>query len=282
MPNLNIIRQQQSIIPTAGQILALSAAIVVAYVWLSLPPLAEYSLQAFAGCILLYFLLKRINQARLWELLPSTAVDEMTLVSFAFLLLVGGSQGTQSVFFPLIFVYLFFVSMTMNLITAIVISLETMIFFYALTPSATQLNLSHLFSIPVVMIFFLFAKYQYDQAQYQQNLAEIEAEEIHSYQVFLNSKTQQLDQSQQQTQRLSQYLISFIQHYLQPKLEQIKRMLDMDYAESTAGNAEETGLKRNRTSINQASIKGQLTLIEVQLEKVVSKLGNRKLEKRQT
>ncbi len=242
-------------LPSLAQILALSASVIVAYLWLSIPALAPYSLQAFAGCILLYFILKRANQAQIWQILPTTAVDEMVLVTFAFMILVGATDGTTSIFFPLMFVYLFFVSMTMNLTTSIVMTLETSLFFYALNPHLQQLNLSHLISLPVVMTFFLFAKYQYEQAKRNQNLVEIEKNEIHSYQIFLQHKESELANIKQNSNQTSQYFVSFIEHYLQPKLDQISNMLDF--------------------SQNRQTIKGQLSLIKIQLEKIADQLSSR-------
>jgi hypothetical protein len=238
-----------------AQTLALSASVIVAYFWLSLPVLAQYSLQAFALCILLYFILKRANQAKIWQILPTTAVDEMVLVTFAFFILVGATDGTTSIFFPLMFVYLFFVSMTMNLMTSIIMTLETTLFFYALNPHLQQLNLSHLISLPVVMTFFLFAKYQYEQAKRNQNLVEIERNEINSYQIFLQHKESELNSLRQNSSQTSQYFVSFIQNYLQPKLDQISNMLDF--------------------SQNRQTIKGQLSLIKVQLEKIADQLSSR-------
>lgn len=244
----------QDFFSSLAQTVALSASIIVAYLWLSIPGLNQYSLQAFAGCILLYFILKKANQAQIWQILPSTAVDEMVLVTFAFFVLVGATEGTTSLFFALMFVYLFFVSMTMNLSTSIFITMETTLFFYALNPNIEQLNLSHLISLPVVMIFFLFAKYQYERARENQNLIEIEKNEIHSYQIFLEEKDSELELTKKNSDQVNQYFVSFIEHYLQPKLDLVSSMLDF--------------------SQNRQPIKGQLSLVRLQLQKIVRQLTN--------
>ncbi len=234
---------------TLAQTLALSASIIIAYIWLQIPSLAQFSLQAFAGCILLYFLLKKLNDSAIWELLPTTHVDEMTLVSFAFLILIGATGGTTSAFFSLIFVYLFFVSMTMNRWTSIIVTLVTTLFFYALNPNVAQtLNLSHLAGIPLVMVFFMFARYQLEQTQHKQAVIEIEKNEIHSYKIYLNHKEKELSQAKDNTWDWLYFFESFIFGFLQPKLDQIINLTQFEQ--------------------NLPTIKGQLTLLRLELEKL--------------
>ncbi len=236
-----------------GESLALSAAAITAYVWLSFPAFAQYSLQVFALCILFYFILKKANDAAIWQVLPTTAVDEMTLVTFAFFILIGATGSTTSVFFFLIFVYLFFVSMTMQFWTAIVITLETLLFFYAHSPNiSNNLNLSHLISIPVVMTFFLFAKYQYEQAREKQTLIEIESNEINNYQIFLEQKDSQLKLTEGKMVDWLRYFYSFLFGFFRPKLEQLIEMVEFPQ--------------------NSKTIKGQLTLINLELEKIKNSL----------
>lgn len=227
-----------------AQILALSAAVFAAYVWLSFTSLAQYSLQVFALCILLYFVLKKLNDAAVWEILPTTAVDEMTLVTFAFLILIGATGGDESVFFPLIFIYLFFLSMTMRVATAITLCLEVLLFLYALSPSPSLL----LVNIPIVMTFFLFAKYQYDQAKTKQTIIEIESNELNSYQIFLQQKDLQLNEAEGKTWGWVKFFNSFVFDFLQPKIDNLIQLVEFPQ--------------------NHSMVKGQLTLIRLELEKL--------------
>ncbi|GEM_PF-405928 len=246
-------RKTSHVRKTLAQTLVLSAGIILAYVWLKIPVLAQYSLQAFAGCILLYFILKKLNDARVWELLPKTAVDEMTLVTFAFLILIGATGGTTSVFFSLIFVYLFFLSMTMHRWTAIIITLLILLFFYTLNPSLTSsLNLSHLVGIPLVMVFFLFARYQHQQAKDKQTLINIEKNEVYSYKVYLQQKESELKKAENTTWDWLYFFESFLFGFVQPKLDQLIEMSSFPQ--------------------NQKAIKGQLTLIRLELEKLKVKI----------
>ncbi len=242
----------QSGVSALAQILALSASIITAYLWLSIPFLEQYSLQVFAGCFLLYFVLKKINDSQIIEILPATAVDEMVLVVFAGLILIGSTQNTNSPFFPIIFVLLFLISMTMKFSTALVISLEFFLFFYANAAGLTQLNLSNLTSIPIVMTFFLFAKHQYQQAKENRTLVEIENNEIHNYQIFLEAEAEKINQLKENSAQISQYFVSFLKNYLQPKLIQVQNMVSFGQ--------------------NSQAVKGQLNLINIQIEKVAAAL----------
>lgn len=238
---------------TLAQTIALGTSIILAYIWLHIPALAQYSLQAFAVCILLYFILKKLNDAAVWQVLPSTAVDEMMLVTFAFLILIGATGGTTSVFFSLIFVYLFFVSMTMRRWTSIMITLTITLFFYALNPDLTQnLNLSHLAGIPLVMVFFMFAKHQYEQVKQKQTVIEIENNKISSYQIYLEEKESELKKSEDNTWDWLYFFENFIFGFIQPKLDQIIEMAEFEQ--------------------NLDAVRGQLTLIKLELEKLKIKI----------
>jgi len=239
-------------IPTPAQILALSTSIVIAYIWVNFPGLKQYSLQALACCILFYFILKKMNDAKIWEILPATAVDEMTLTVFAFLIAIGATGGTASLIYPLIFILLFFISMTTSFVTTITISLELILFFYALSPSPELINLPNLISIPLVTTFFLFAKYQYLQAKQNQTLVEIENNTIHHYQISLEDKNSELTHTKQNSRLTNSLTINFVQNFLQPKLESVQQMLNF--------------------ADNKQAIKGQLTIINLQLEKLLQQL----------
>lgn len=241
-----------------AQILVLSAAVLIAYVWIISPVLSQFSLEAFAGCILLYFILKKLNGAALWQILPSTAVDEMMLVTFAFLLLIGATGGAESALFPLIFIYLFFLSMTMRLPTAIILSLEVMLFLYALAPNLSPALTLTLINIPVVMIFFLFAKYQYDQAKEKQMLIEIDSQEINSYQIYLQHKDAELDQAKDTTWSWIKFFNDFVFGFLQPKIDLL--------------------IELAKYPQNHNAVQGQLTLVRIELEKLKKQLNDPALE----
>lgn len=139
----------------------LTLAVVWAFLWLRIPSLNHYSLQLFGGAIVAYFALKRLNQAEFWQLLPSPISLEMGLATLAFLLIIGATGNIHSPLFPLSFVHLFFLVISAETITALIIMLEILLFHYSLTPHIGTLELSYLSSLPIVMGFFLIAKDQF-------------------------------------------------------------------------------------------------------------------------
>jgi hypothetical protein len=191
---------------TAHHSLILSLAICLVYVWLKLPFLSPYSLQLFAVVVLLYFVIKKIHKASIRQLLPAQASIEMAIITIAFLLLIGATGNIQSVLFALSFVHLFLLALKTDLVTACIVTLEIVLFHFALTPQASLAELSFLVSLPVVMIFFLFAKQQYFKAfTQQQKLASQQAQLV-------------------QTQLIDQKLERFMQGLLEEKLTKLHRL----------------------------------------------------------
>lgn len=237
----------------AGQILLLTLAVFLAYLWLSIPVLAPYSLQAFAGCILAYFILKKFNDAKFW-ILPNTTADEMTLALFAILLLVGATGLTSSWFFPLIYLYLFFLSLSLDTFVAISVSLQLILFFYAqighnLPSSLSQAEITHLISLPLILIFFLFAKHQYQEAQKHKTLVKIESEQLDIISQDLLTENQWQD-----------YILNFLNNFLYPELENLRQQ--------NAMTTDKQGLARDQTT-NQ-----QLDKIQTELEKLINNINN--------
>ncbi len=146
----------------------LTLAVVWAFVWLRTPSLSHYSLQLFGAAIVGYFVLKRLNQADFWQLLPSPISLEMALATLAFLLVIGATGNIHSPLFPLSFVHLFFLVISAETVTALIIMLEILLFHYSLTPQIGRLELSYLSSLPIVMSFFFIAKDQFSRLARQQ------------------------------------------------------------------------------------------------------------------
>ncbi len=236
----------------SAQVLLLTFATFLAYVWLNLPMLHPYSLQAFAACVLAYFLLKKLNKSRLFPLLPRTSADELTLTLFAILLLVGATGLTQSFFFPLIYLYLFLLSISLDAVTAICVSLELVLFFYAQSISLSTPEITHLISLPLLQIFFLFAKHQYQEAQKHKQLVEIESRELVTFQE--NLEYEDLWQG---------YLVNFIKLFLRPKLEIVRK----------------TSVNLGHTP--HLAINEQLNHIQLEIEKLLRYVEQKNQQKRQ-
>lgn len=191
---------------TAHHSLLLSFSICLVYVWLKLPFLSQYSLQLFAGIVLLYFVIKKVHKATIRQLLPAHASIEMAIITVAFLLLIGATGNLHSVLFALSFVHLFLLAIKTDLVTACIVTIEVVLFHFALTPQASLAEVSFLVSLPLVMVFFLFAKQQYFKSFTQQQL--------------LAAQQAQLAQSQLIDQKLER----FMQGLLEEKMAKLHRL----------------------------------------------------------
>ncbi len=188
------------------QSILIAASAILAYLWLSAPMLRGYSLQAFALAILIFIVLKRLNKSRFWHLLPTKGSFEMVILAFAFLLLIGATGNIESYFYPTIYAYLFFLAMTTHFSTAIIGTLSVMMFHYALAPQFSSLEAGTLLTIPLMLIFFLFAKQQYDEAKLEKQLNQAGQAELAAVE---NSE---------------QTLEAFIESFLTPKLRAISSL----------------------------------------------------------
>ncbi|HCC84769.1 MAG TPA: hypothetical protein DEP87_03740 [Candidatus Pacebacteria bacterium] len=146
----------------------LSVTVAWAFVWLKTPNLAHYSLQLFGASVLSYFIIKRLNQAEFWQLLPSPLSLEMSTATLAFLLLIGATGNLHSPLFVLSFVHLFFLALSTHTITALIVTLEICLFHFGLNPEMSTIELSSLASLTVVMGFFLLTKEQFIRIFQQQ------------------------------------------------------------------------------------------------------------------
>ena len=63
--------------------LSVLLAILTAYIWLTIPELSYYSLQAFAVAAFGFFIVKRFSkEAQLWHILPKTHSIEIMFIWF--------------------------------------------------------------------------------------------------------------------------------------------------------------------------------------------------------
>ncbi len=215
----------------------LALAILAVYVWLQIPALSHYSLQAFAATLIIYFILKRLSKAKLWHVAPSVLSIEMPLVTFAILLLIGSTGNFNSAFYPLTYIHLFFLVFATSLGGSISITALIVLFHYSLAPDLTPHGLSNLITLPLIMLFFLFTKDQYQQAKDGKQLLETEVQAL------------------SQTQAVESVLETFVTTSLFPKLEQLQKLVA--YPQQ-----------------NQQAIKGQLTWLQLEIHKLLNQLSN--------
>ncbi len=162
----------------------LTMSVLSAYLYLQIPALKHYYLQAFALASALYLLFQKRQRGRFSLVLPENNSANLALLSFAVLLLVGASGALSSVFFAVTFIYLFFLALSVPLFVALLITLEVMAFYFSMS-IALQSSLalpmtawSNLVAIPVVMMFYLFARAQYEKAYQNSLLMKAESREL--------------------------------------------------------------------------------------------------------
>lgn len=228
--------------------IAVLLAIGLAYLWLTTPALSSYSLQAFAVTTVGFFITKRIYGSKIWHVLPRTHSIEIVFISFAVVLLIGSTGNASSLFYPFAYIHLFFLAMTTRQNTAIAATLATMLAHYTLEPTITTASIATFLTLPIMLIFFLFSRRQYDDARLQQKMSELEAKQIDE----LEYKEHNLE--------------SFINTFLQPKLNVLKDLI-------------ETAIQRGE-SVDPTILEKQITLLATESQKVlqINKRGGNKTD----
>lgn len=219
---------------TAFHTTAMTLGIALIYWWLHVPSLRPYSLQAFAAIGLLYFLVKGVSKTKAWHILPAFMSIETILATMAFLLLIGATGNTASWFYPLTYIHLFFVIFSSQVGTSIFVTMLIMLFHYGLSPNLVQHELVSLATLPIVMAFFIFAKLQHEEVIEDRLIIKEEAAQL-----------QKLESEEFQFE-------NFLKNFLKPKIAQLEQLLDHPH--------------------NSHTIKGQLHLIKLEIEKLLNKI----------
>lgn len=193
--------------PSAAQAVSIVVAVALAYLWLQVPLLREYSLQIFALMMVVFFVIKRLRKAELWHIAPEPGSFELTIITFSFLLLIGSTGNTSSIFFPLGFIHLFFIVLATTVPVAIVATASVMLFHYAADPRLGIELVQTLITLPIMLALFMFAKFQYDQSKYQEKVLEKEKSVIDTL------------------SREEQVLESFVTSFLRPKLQELHKLV---------------------------------------------------------
>lgn len=217
---------------------ALIIAIGAAFWWLSIPALDAFTPQLFAVSTLIYFLLKKFSKAKFWHILPSHTSLELVVASFAILILIGSTGNISSPFYALTYIHLFLLVFSTGNKTSTIALMLIMIFHTALSssPQADTLALiSHLVSLPVLFFFFLFAKSQYLEVIRERNIIASDEVTVHELQDTVHDLTH------------------FLESFSQKKLLQIKSLL-------------------HAPQENSKAILGQLSLLELEIERKLSQL----------
>ena len=156
-------------------------AIVLAFLWLKTPILNSYSLQAVAGCTFIYFVIKRKKRSKIHHILPDHDSAEMALVTFGLMILIGSSGTIASPLFPLTYIHLFFLVMSSDRATSVVVGPATALFHFGLEPVISGSNIGHLLAIPIMLMIFLFARQQHEELIKNQSTMHKEEQLIAKY-----------------------------------------------------------------------------------------------------
>lgn len=170
--------------PAIKYAVLLTMTVFGAYLYLQVPWLSRYALQAFALVSAFYLILQKRQRGRFYLILPENSSANLALLNFAFLLLTGASGSLNSPFFALTFIQLFFLALAAPNKIALLTALEVAVFHFSLSIAVssefrlTMAEISNLLALPVVMVFYLFAKNQYERVYRNSLLADAEAREL--------------------------------------------------------------------------------------------------------
>jgi len=218
---------------TIKHAILLTMSVLAAYLYLQIPFLKHYSLQVFACCSALYLILQKQQKGRFYLILPDNSSANLALINFAFLLLVGSSGSLASSFFAITFVELFFIALTAPTKTSLLLVLEIMVFHFSLSiASSTNFvlstaELSNLISLPIVTIFYLFAKSQYEKAYSNHLLVDAQARELN------------------RAKRDYQAVTDFVRSLINRRLPMLEFLLSFPEKNKTAINSELQILKQD-------------------------------------
>jgi hypothetical protein len=182
--------------------------VLIAYLWLKIPNLSQYSLQIFALSVLIYFLVKRLTKAKIWHLAPTEKSPEIVIASFAILMLIGATGNANSIFFPISYLHLFFLAFSTRPVTAFLITGAIIWFHYSLGINLDLKTVSDLATLPLILTFFLFAKKQYQE---------------------VITKNYELEQEKNVLSQENQEVDFFINSFLKPKLSFVKQALSSSF-----------------------------------------------------
>jgi len=208
--------------------------VMLSYIWVRFESLSYYYTPQFISVLMLilvglYYMKKRKKIA----LLEKIRI-ELPLLSAIFLIIIGATGNIDSLFFPLAYIHIFILLITLDPINAIASSILLMIFHLSITPINTEQQLATVISIPIMMCLFLFTKKQLEQRFIEKQLVELREQQL----------------SDQQTAAGL-----FIATFLLPKLEALSHLAQ--YPEA-----------------NKDIILKQLSILEEEAGSVVNEIGD--------
>jgi len=170
-------------LPSLKQAVILTMSVLSVYLFLQIPFLRSFSLQVFALLVVIYLLLLRLTARRL-DIFNEGANTHFVWLNSALLLLTGYSGSLYSIFFVITFIHLFLLSMSNDYKVALLVTLQIMAFHFSLSIAISPnfildgAALTNLLALPMVSVFYLFAKWQYRRAYYNSLLVDAGVSEL--------------------------------------------------------------------------------------------------------
>jgi len=190
---------------------ALIVAVVFSYLWIAIPSLNLYALQATATLVLMYSLKKlfqkkrQVHRAstmsyvsqtnRKQEFFPSSKKQsqaslraELFMLVSALLLLIGHTGGISSIFLPGLYVLLFIAVFALQPLSLVLLGMLIPTFLWAILPHTPSLHeISTLISFPLLIPLMLFAKLQYQEAQEDEKEIRVLSDQENNMLLFLST-----------------------------------------------------------------------------------------------
>ena len=187
----------------SAQNITLTLAVVFSYLWISVPSLNAYALQATALLILAYTCFKLWQKKQYRAFFPSVTGELFVFVS-ALLLLIGHTGGITSGFLPSLYFLMFIAVFGLKILPLALLSLLIPTFLWAITPHTPSLHeISTLLSFPLLIPLMLFAKLQYNEVKSDERELKTLSQQEHGLLLFL---TTYLRPKLLQIQQLSLYV----------------------------------------------------------------------------
>lgn len=155
--------------------LVLVTAVVLAYLFETIPGVKNFALQAVAVAVLAFFLIKYLShKTHRLTLIPRYATLELAILTFGLLLCIGATGNLASPIFFLAYIHLFIVVLSTYPESAVVTGMAVVWYHYALSPQTVTTHVSTLLSLPIMLAIFLYAKNEHEKSVQENTLRELE------------------------------------------------------------------------------------------------------------
>lgn len=214
------------------QVLILWLSMVAAAVILIYPPTLAYALQFFAAAVIAFVVINRLGRKKQFD--AETVLEQKNLnltwqlfcVGLAIFLLIGYTGGLGSAFFPLVFIYLFFVILACLWPVSLAATLASLVFLYFLTPEFGENYYGTLFSVVIFLPIAFFAQSYYAKFLKEQRALEAEREKLTYYNLYAEKQQEALLGENKSVPKVKQKNADSASNFLQelvPELDELQK-----------------------------------------------------------